>query len=61
MSNTLQKVSVVRIIQSEEGNYDGQVCRVVDIKSDKFETDYRVITESGDEFWIPAENVTVIS
>lgn len=56
-----QNVKVVRINCSEEGCYDGQVCKVVDVKSDKFEVDYRVITEDGEEFWIPAENVTVIS
>lgn len=55
------QVTIVRINHSEEGIYDGQICKVIDVKSDQFETDYRLITENGEEIWIPAENVTVIA
>jgi hypothetical protein len=52
---------VVEILTSEEGCYDGQIAKVVDIKEDNMETDYRIQTGDGSEFWIPAENVKIVS
>lgn len=53
------KPNEVEIIISDEGMYDGQLAKVVDIKMDKGEIDYRIVTGDGAEFWIPSENTTI--
>ncbi|PEE36093.1 hypothetical protein [Bacillus pseudomycoides] len=54
------KPTEVEIISSDEGVYDGQLARVIDINMDKGEVDYRVVVGDGEEFWIPSENTTII-
>ncbi|ACK60130.1 MULTISPECIES: hypothetical protein [Bacillus cereus group] len=56
----LIKPNEVEINCSEDGVYDGQVAKVMDLRMDSGEVDYRVITADGSEFWIPSENTTII-
>ncbi|PEY73810.1 hypothetical protein [Bacillus thuringiensis] len=56
----LIKPNEVEINCSEDGVYDGQVAKVMDLRMDSGEVDYRVITTDGSEFWIPSENTTII-
>ncbi|MCU5599102.1 hypothetical protein [Bacillus wiedmannii] len=56
----LIKPNEVEINCSEDGVYDGQVAKVMDLRMDSGEVDYRVITADGSEIWIPSENTTII-
>ncbi|MGU3371628.1 hypothetical protein [Bacillus mycoides] len=56
----LIKPNEVEIISSDEGVYDGELAKVVDVKMDRGEVDYRVVMGDGSEFWIPSENTTII-
>ncbi|AFL46442.1 hypothetical protein P9W99_15070 [Bacillus cereus] len=56
----LIKPNEVEIITSDEGVYNGELAKVVDIKMDRGEVDYRVVMGDGSEFWIPSENTVII-
>jgi hypothetical protein len=51
---------LVYINKSDDNLYDGQSVRVTDMVSENGEVDYRVVTNGGEEFWIPAENTSII-
>ncbi|MGG3651969.1 hypothetical protein ABES36_10950 [Bacillus pseudomycoides] len=55
-----KKPNTVEIISSDEGVYDGRLANVIDAKMDNGEVDYRVVTNDGEEFWIPSENTVII-
>ncbi|MGD8188555.1 hypothetical protein ACQCN2_01010 [Brevibacillus ginsengisoli] len=50
---------LVEINRSEDG-LEGLVCNVIEMDCDEIETDYRIQLPSGEELWIPSENVTII-
>lgn len=56
----IMRPTIVEIQQSEDGLLDGQVVRVKDLRVDNGEVDYRIVTNGGEEFWIPSENSVII-
>lgn len=55
-----QNIKEVKIIDSEDERYNGQIGRILDVQEHKFGIDLRVKIPSGEAFWISTDSVEEI-
>lgn len=55
-----QNIKEVKIIDSEDERYNGQVGRILDVQEHKYGIDLRVKIPNGEAFWISTDSVEEI-